>query len=296
MMRTLERAYRAALRLPVLKPLAPKLNFAVRYRNEWLLLKGLHGSRSERPSMAFFTMHKAASVYVANVLKRLAREAGLTLIDFDGYLFMGGKTPGDVHQPGELARRMYQPHGYFYGPFRAFNPGIPDLDKYRVVLNVRDPRDVLVSAYFSVAYSHYVPDQANPEAAKKIRAARESTLQADIDEWVLASAPSVLEICADYRRNLLHKPHVLLAKYEKLVTDFDGWLAEITAFMEVKPAQRTLDELRGAAEFKVEESAARHKRQVTPGDHQRKLKPETVARLNELFAEDLRAFGWPVEG
>jgi len=37
------------------------------------------------------------------------------------------------------------------------------------------------------------------------------------------------------------------------------------------------------------------KRQVTPRDHQRKLKPETVARLNEIFADDLREFGFPVD-
>ena len=96
----LERAYLAALRFPLLKPLAPKLKMMVRYRNERQLLRGSNLSTSQRPSMAFFTMHKAASVYVSNVLKRLAQESGLTLIDFDGFLFMGGRSPGDLHQPG----------------------------------------------------------------------------------------------------------------------------------------------------------------------------------------------------
>ncbi|QKD83329.1 hypothetical protein HPC62_14990 [Thermoleptolyngbya sichuanensis A183] len=44
------------------------------------------------------------------------------------------------------------------------------------------------------------------------------------------------------------------------------------------------------ADFQVEdEDVYRHKRQVLPGDHTRKLQPETIAVLNEKFAEVLNA-------
>lgn len=47
------------------------------------------------------------------------------------------------------------------------------------------------------------------------------------------------------------------------------------------------------ADFQVEdEDVYRHKRQVMPGDHTRKLLPETIAALNEQFANILKTLGY----
>lgn len=40
------------------------------------------------------------------------------------------------------------------------------------------------------------------------------------------------------------------------------------------------------------EDAARHKRQVPPGDHRRKLRPETIAAMNAVIGEELGRFGY----
>jgi hypothetical protein len=293
MTETLKRLCRTTRRVPVLKRFAPSLELLAEYPRELLLLKGVSTARSTRPSAVLFTVHKAASVYVARLLKRLAADSGLSVIDFAGYRFKGGRMQPGIFDPGELARKIYRPQGHLYGPFRTFNPAIPDLDRFRIVLNLRDPRDVLVSAYFSMAYSHYVPDRENPDAAKRILADREAALQADIDPWVLENASSVGAIFADYSRNLLGRPNVFLAKYEKLVTDFDGWLQEVTAFLDLQPSAALLDELRRGAVFDVEEDVNRHKRQVTPGDHKRKLKPETIAQLNAILGDVLDQLQYP---
>ena len=291
---TLTRVYRAAMRLPVLNRMAPKLDLVTTYPRELLLLNGLHKPSSDRPSIVFFTVHKAASVYVARIMKDLAKESGLTLIDFAGYRFKGGKTKGTVFEPGDLARKVYQPKGYFYGPFRNYNPAIENLDQYRIVLNLRDPRDVLVSAYFSMAFSHYVPDKENPEAAKKILAGREATLGSDIDQWVLEAAPNIQRTFADLCNNLLDKPNVCLARYERLVTDFDGWLAEIVKFLDFQPSAALVEGFRKGANFDVKEDVKKHKRQVTPGDHARKLKPETIEKLNTLLGDVLTRLQYPL--
>ena len=290
---TLNRVYKAAMRLPVLNRMAPKLDLVTTYPRELLLLNGLHRPSSDRQSIVFFTVHKAASVYVARIMKDLARESGLALIDFAGYRFKGGKTNGTVWEPGELARRVYRPQGYFYGPFRNFNPAIEKLDQYRVVLNLRDPRDVLVSAYFSMAYSHYVPGKENPEAAKKILAGRQATLDSDIDKWVLEAAPNIRRTFSEYSDNILDNPNVFLARYEKLVTDFDSWLAEVVKFLGIEPRAETVEGFRRGANFDVEEDVKRHKRQVTPGDHARKLKSETIEKLNALLGDVLDRLQYP---
>jgi hypothetical protein len=58
-----------------------------------------------------------------------------------------------------------------------------------------------------------------------------------------------------------------------------------------------LDDLTSRAEssFTVKrgEDAWSHRRQVTPGDHRDKLKPETISRLNGVFREALEALRYP---
>ena len=41
------------------------------------------------------------------------------------------------------------------------------------------------------------------------------------------------------------------------------------------------------------ENKAAHVRKATPGDHLEKLKPETIERLNAIFAEELAYFDYP---
>ncbi len=44
------------------------------------------------------------------------------------------------------------------------------------------------------------------------------------------------------------------------------------------------------------ENEAKHIRQVTPGDGMRKLQPETIEKLNELFEPQLAYFGYEPGG
>ena len=95
---------------------------------------------------------------------------------------------------------------------------------------------------------------------------------------------------------LLDSPTLTLLKYEHyifrksaliaLVAERFGWraspelVARILAWADSRPD--------------VEDPKA-FVRRVTPGDHKEKLKPETIARLNEILAPTLELFDYPVE-
>jgi hypothetical protein len=52
-------------------------------------------------------------------------------------------------------------------------------------------------------------------------------------------------------------------------------------------------QIKAGADFKVSsEDIYKHKRQVTPGDHKRKLKPETIDILNQKTAEVLKLYDY----
>ena len=85
---------------------------------------------------------------------------------------------------------------------------------------------------------------------------------------------------------------MILLKYEDMVGNFDSWLASILAFLEFSPGQETLSRIKNDADFSVQEDISQHKRQVTPGDHKRKLKPETIESLNAILEPVLAPLGY----
>ena len=62
--------------------------------------------------------------------------------------------------------------------------------------------------------------------------------------------------------------------------------------MKLNVNQTTVSQIINEANFDVEEDIYSHKRQVTPGDHKRKLLPETIDRLNSEFGEVLDVLGY----
>ena len=250
-------------------------------------------------SVLIYTVHKAASMFLHRLTADVAREFGITYhsINFDrdheaikrgswkNFLECGGRT------------------GCF-GPIRAgaAEPVIPDdLSSYRAILHLRDPRDVLTSLFFSHVYSHpRTLGRFNPSDEQ--RACWE---EAGIDEFVLQRAPHTLEAYRALCSSLLGKENVLLVKYESLTANYAEWLGQyLSAFAHFEPRpkeplkvirisntlshihQRLYNKYRH--EFTVSaENIRNHKRQITPGDHQRKLAAETIEELNRVFADVL---------
>jgi len=168
--------------------------------------------------------------------------------------------------------------------------GLPDLDRYRKVLVVRDPRDILVSQFFSIATSHQTPGAAKRAEFLQRRAhARE----VGIDAYVLERAPVVQATLRRYADELMPVPGTLVTTYEELVTDLGAWLRRALAFLDVPADEALVAELVAEGRPAPErEDVHAKRRQVTPGDHRRKLRAETIAALDEQLADELVVFGY----
>ncbi|RIK82109.1 MAG: hypothetical protein DCC68_07200 [Planctomycetota bacterium] len=79
-----------------------------------------------------------------------------------------------------------------------------------------------------------------------------------------------------------------MTTYEQLVTTPDAWLDALLGYLGVDLSARQRRRLISARDFAVKrENPSAHVRQVQPGDHARKLRPETIAWLDAKFAEVL---------
>jgi hypothetical protein len=170
-------------------------------------------------------------------------------------------------------------------------PGFVKAARSAAILHLRDPRDAITSEFYSLAYSHPpVPGKFNPTADMRRQWAEEGVdahARTHADRWV-----GRYQIYID---RLLGRPNTTFLKYEQMVTDFPSWLRAFMAPFPIDDADRLHARLarKYRNNFSVKrEDVYRQKRQVTPGDHKRKLQPDTIAFLNDKFAAILERLGY----
>jgi hypothetical protein len=252
------------------------------FRNEQALLKGEFHSVSDRPSFAFFTVHKAGSSILSLRLSNIFRKNRYTVVDLSSWFAKTDPSGRERFFQNEAQKqKVFSARGVYYAVFR-YPFSVPEFDAHKILLVLRDPRDVLVSHYFSTRFSH--PVQNMDFAAQKEQAAK-----LDIDAYVLRIAPDFLQRYTHYM-DWTAKPNVLFLRYEDMISAPDAFEERIRSFsaLDIAPG-----ELVSAADFVVEkEDPHSHKRYVQAGDHTRKLKPETIAELNRQFAAVLAHYGY----
>ncbi|WP_417488825.1 sulfotransferase domain-containing protein [Maricaulis sp.] len=224
-----------------------------------------------------FTTHKAASRFIDALMRDIAIGTGLELHAPTHPNFPREKEleldPSKLKVTGLIGTLRY-----------AFLP--LDFEDSQVVLHLRDPRDVLVSLFFSHKYSHSRSSEGFNPSSDLL-----SEIDKGIDNYVLFRAPQYLERYKFYIDKMLDKDNVTFSKYEEMVLDFEGWLPK---FLEPFPLRDrkafiATQMKKRAAQFVLDgtEDVTAHKRKAVPGDHKEKLTPETIAKLNGIFAGPL---------
>lgn len=237
-------------------------------------------------------VHKAGSSIFQEILAQFAKEAGLVIEPLSENF---SASP----QPQALILRdlsvSLKPEGVFYGVVRSPHFSLMErLDELRMIAQVRDPRDCLTSHYYSLVYSHRLPN--NPIKRDAFLARRRKAQAMSIDDFVLEAADLFedrFQHLADLKKE---HPGMLVCKYEKMVERTDEWRADIAAFFDMEMTSQLWDKLDRLISFDVNrEDVTKHKRQVTPGDHARKLLPTTISILNSRFFDLMQTFGYETD-
>lgn len=249
------------------------------FNNEFLLMNGWKSdSKSTQKSVIFFTVHKCGSTFTKKTLLKLIGPENIIPIKLSAYLSPEKKEK--YYYDASFMTKVLKPKGFLFGAFKDMYP-FANLDQYKVILILRDPRDVLTSSYFSTLYNH-------PLTAEDMIKKRKKYAEYTIDEYVLEIAPGIQKKYEAYCKNLLSDQNVLFLKYEEMVGDFSSWLAKIASYLELKNPEKRIEELVEATKFRVKkEDKNSFVRNITPGDHKNKLKPETINHLNILFRNEL---------
>ncbi|QVM83707.1 sulfotransferase domain-containing protein [Novosphingobium decolorationis] len=251
----------------------------------------LPARRTSSDGAVFFTMQKCASTYITKALAIVEECYAKTVYNFEGLYWSSG-DPDMVRSIHRDAEKLFVQPNAIYGPMRNFFP-VPNLEKRPLVLMLRDPRDVLVSSYYSVAYSHNLP---GGKAARQAFEERRSKAQAmDIDAFVKEATRNFFPRYKAYADNLLGRPNLTFLTYENLIEDPEDWAERFLVGMGLEPVPTSLNRLVAAYSDglptgdKANDKNS-HRRSGASRQFETMLKPETIAYINEEIGDVLERF------
>lgn len=240
--------------------------------------------RSGQKSGYAFAFAKSGSTLLNNLIVTYCTSCDIPTFSLFDSAFANGVP---THQIGDDAMACFAPSGVIYTGFRHYPRFDLDLDDCNVLLLVRDPRDMLVSMYFSVARSHVIPKRH-----ERLKRERAKAASLTIDEFVLSRASIFSRIHAVYQKKLPLE-RIKVYRYEDVVFEKRAWLADIVASLDL-PVDRDLIDM-VVERFDIvpqTEDDREHIRQVYPGDHRVKLEQATIERLNEQLAGFLSSYDY----
>ena len=237
-------------------------------------------------SGVFITLHKCASQFFSRQL--LPNLRNRTLIDYQWLHY-----EDRLHDRVEIHKR-----GHIYGPVRILDKEHPsygiteDLlskcldDGLKAIIFIRDPRDILVSMYFSFGFGHPLSPQAD---IREFQLRRRSGIQAlDVNAYVVQAAPALLEKFDRISVFCQQAKEKIVLRYEDMCCDFACFYARLNSFVGIRAGIQ--NKLYRLTRPEKTENLSRHKRLGEPGGFRQKLHHEVIAELNGLFTRVLTDF------
>jgi len=247
------------------------------------LVAGCYHERNACRSIALFTLHKAGSTFLSERLAQILKRQKYEIADFAHYNLQKSRPFSDPLKNETIARYIFSQARCFHKAIRSpVNPNW--IEQTLVLLVTRDPRDIMTSMYFSLKYSHEV-------VTSEIAEQRLLLQNTSIDHFVCKSEflDRIVKKYEDYQA-FLGRPNVLHEPYEKIVTQPEASSVRVAKFLSLANLGQALF---SEADFTTcSEDQKNHKRQVSPGDHIRKLTPATIQYCNSKIRHLASSYGW----
>jgi hypothetical protein len=194
----------------------------------------------------------------------------------------------------------FEENGFIYGPIRL-STGSPSAiysrfvepasridficDKIAIFL-IRDPRDILVSSYYSFGYTHEF--STVKEIEEQQRQTRELIRDKTVDAFALEAANATLNHFHAIDRLAHACGRGIILKYEDMIYNWEKFSSGLTTYLDIR--RRTLRHTYKLCRPLENESDTGHRRSGKPGAYKRKLLTSTVDALNIVFAPVLTRF------
>jgi len=241
-------------------------------------------------SVYFYTLHKCASSLFSDYVLKNVRH--LRLIDYEDRFYNG--------DPVECV--TFKEKGFIYGPIRLSTDPPSAIyarfiepasrtdfirDKIAIFL-IRDPRDIVVSSYYSFGYTHGF--STVKDLIEQQRQLREVIRRKTIDPFVLEAANATLNHFNTLDRLAHACSRGIILKYEDMIDNWEKFAAGLTKYLDI--SRKVLRQIYQRSRPRQNEEQASHRRCGKPGGYVDKLPRSTIEVLNITFAPILTRFDY----
>lgn len=247
-------------------------------------------NRDLSETIYFYTFHKCAStLFSGYILKNIK---GLQHVDYASQIYSGWKPVNE--------KLIFEDRRFVYGPIRlSADPASP---VYKMLITptsknafirdkialffVRDPRDILVSAYYSLGYTHGL------SPVKEIRVGQENcrnTVQTkSLDEYVLDLAGEQIRNFDTLYKLASACERSVILKYEDMVNNYESFIVLLTKYISID--KNVTREIYHRSRPKKTEDTLSHRRSGLVQGFRTKLKTRTIESLNSRLENTLDIF------
>lgn len=247
------------------------------------------GSTSRQESIFAIGVVKGGSTLLHRILEDLQPYSSRKFLQISRKFFASGVPLREVVEDID---HLFQQPGYVFGTLRWLPQKlhIPALERQKKILLVRDPRDMLVSAYYSFRESHGIPNSGQVKTA--LERTRKRLQNVTLEDYVRSAADPLK---AKYFRvmTLLATRNLLLRRYEDIIFHKEDFVRDIADFFEIDLAPEDIAAIAKKHDVIPEtENTSQHIRQVKPRNFESKLSPGTVEEISHTLRAVLCEFDY----
>ena len=246
------------------------------------------------PSVFVIAGHKTGSVLLNNIIRDLARLVPMPTVAVEAEFFRLGI--GIESWPDEVFD-ILDCDGLIFHSFRELQrlPEIKSFGRARKIFMVRDPRDIAVSFYYSMAASHVVPE--NGALRDQILTRRDAANTLSIDGFIQAGHVDYFLRNVESFADFLIAPNTTFYRYEDVIFEKPGWVQQIALDLGLDVAKGKTDWIAKQHDKRPEqENPGAHIRAVTPGQFRQKLSGQTIRYIETNFPRFFLEMGYREEG
>jgi hypothetical protein len=239
-------------------------------------------------------LHKAGSVLLNNCVRSICRFGRAPVISIEEALFTNGTMITDI-EPSEFQKLDH--NGYVYAGFRA--PSILEhMRSYRSspkLILVRDIRDVAVSYYFSLLYSHPKPGEGT--ALCYFNNLRSSMSSDSVSSAILSGKMDMIfNFAATFCSHINLLENFKIYRYEDVIFEKQRWVSELASFLQIDASSENVLDIVNKFDYVPEkEDIYQHVRQVRPGNYKAHLTRRAIDYIQDRYLVFFEKFGYSLD-
>ena len=280
----------------MIKQLIRLYNNTFKFRNEKKIILNKKINSTNKTSILHFSLNRAGTQKVKKILNDLAIKNSLIPIHLHDYAFHNNFPFLDQLSYAEMNnyRYLFREKGFIYTVFGGFIENIENINKFNIILCIRDPRDILVSKYYSYKYSH--PPPYNQKKQENFLDKKKESLKISIDEFAINESYELYLKFSKYLNFLYHKSNVKVLYYEDMVLHFEKWQDDLLKGTDLSISDNLMKKFTNehVKNMSSNENIYSHKRVLLPGDHINKLHKSTITYLNYKFNTILKTLNYEI--